>query len=95
MEFTSPIHIKISKLDGSYITAGASSQTLRRAHAQALKDRGSDIPVARNNLKEANQYKKGKGEYPRYIRLNASFANHVLQNSTKKQESLRHQGQAH
>lgn len=54
---TSPIHIKISKLEGSYIIAEASSQTLRKAHAQALKDRGSDIPVARNNLKTANQYK--------------------------------------
>lgn len=31
-----------------------SSQTLRRAEAQELEDRGSEIPVARNNLKIAS-----------------------------------------
>lgn len=59
-QFTSPIHIKISKFADSQITAEASSQTLRRAEAQAFEDTGSEIPVARNNLNIANQYQKGK-----------------------------------
>lgn len=48
---TSPIHIKMSKFDVSWITAGASSQILRRAEAQACEQVGSEIPPARNNLK--------------------------------------------
>lgn len=51
---TSPIQIKISKFEGSYTTAEASSQSLRKAEAQALEDRGSEIPAARNNLKAPN-----------------------------------------
>lgn len=52
---TSPIHIKMSKFDVSWITAGASSQILRRAEAQACEQIGSEIPPARNNLKAEKQ----------------------------------------
>ena len=41
----------MSKFDVSWITAGASSQILRRAEAQACVQIGSEIPPARNNLK--------------------------------------------
>lgn len=51
---TSPIHIKISKFEGSSIRAEASSQILRKAEAQAFDDTASEIPAARNNLKVAN-----------------------------------------
>lgn len=68
-KFTSPIHIKISKFEGSYITAEASSQTLRNADAQELEDNGSDIPAARNNLKNEYLNKKRNCKY-RYIRAN-------------------------
>lgn len=51
---TSPIHIKISKFEGSPIRAEAFSQILRRAEAQAFDGTGSEIPAARNNLKVAN-----------------------------------------
>lgn len=52
---TSPIQIKISKFECSYITTVASSQNLRKADAQAFEHIGFEIPSAKNNLKVANQ----------------------------------------
>lgn len=46
----------MSKFDVSWITAGASSQILRRAEAQACEQIGSEIPPARNNLKAERPY---------------------------------------
>lgn len=40
------------------MNAEESSQTLRKAEAQELEDRGSDIPAARNNLKSKSAEKR-------------------------------------
>lgn len=55
MQLTSPIQIKISRLEGSCITAAASSQNLRNPNAQALEQNGWVIPAAKNNLNIAGR----------------------------------------
>lgn len=53
---TSPIQSKISKLECSCIGAAASSLNLSKALAQAAEHKGSEMPVARNNLKITYRY---------------------------------------
>lgn len=57
---TSPIQIKISKFEGSWINAEASSQSLRKPDEQALAHVGSAIPEAKNSLKVMTLVKKEK-----------------------------------
>lgn len=89
-QFTSPIHINISKLEGSYITDGASSQNLRSAYAQELSDRGPDIPVARNNLKLSKPVKNCNGQSENSVVLNEAYC--IIFINFDKKERPCHQG---
>lgn len=55
VEQTSPIQIKISKHEGSYISAGTSSHNFRKAQAQADEQNDCAMPVARNDLEIVDQ----------------------------------------